>query len=330
VKQVTIDPIYHRDDHTRVFEKELVQYLEEVLFEPIEDILEVHEVRLNEEKEKEGRSALWLALLAGTVWYTDGVFTGDFNAAISKELRVLGARKTPSGFALEFGAVPLPLRSAINASVQRSQKLHEALINTLTSIAAFAAEAPSTGIPFTKTVDVVVDDLQEQFVETVAAKEDAPPAPQLPPGLKDRETRILETATVLALRDFIINQANQLRGKIRENLVSGARIDRLGKIVEAQLGVAKRKIHTVAEHGIAEVISDFREERYKDLGVGRYVWVTQHDERVRDDHRALEGKVFSWDEPPVTDRATGARNHPGQDYNCRCTARPILRMPDLP
>jgi SPP1 gp7 family putative phage head morphogenesis protein len=52
-----------------------------------------------------------------------------------------------------------------------------------------------------------------------------------------------------------------------------------------------------------------------------YIWVTSHDERVRKMHRALDGRTFSWNDPPITN-PQGEANHPGQDYNCRCV--PVL------
>ena len=50
----------------------------------------------------------------------------------------------------------------------------------------------------------------------------------------------------------------------------------------------------------------------------QYVWHTAQDEKVRQTHRANDGHLFSWDEPPPT-------GHPGQDYNCRCAARPYVQ-----
>ncbi|WP_149789218.1 minor capsid protein [Lutimaribacter pacificus] len=58
-----------------------------------------------------------------------------------------------------------------------------------------------------------------------------------------------------------------------------------------------------------------------ELSVGRarptthYIWRTRDDGKVRSSHAAREGQVFSWDDPPVG-------GHPGEDYNCRCTADP--------
>ncbi len=49
-----------------------------------------------------------------------------------------------------------------------------------------------------------------------------------------------------------------------------------------------------------------------------YVWRTRGDGKVRATHAANNGRIFSWDNPPPT-------GHPGEDYNCRCTAEPYVR-----
>ncbi len=51
-----------------------------------------------------------------------------------------------------------------------------------------------------------------------------------------------------------------------------------------------------------------------------YIWRTRNDGKVRSSHAGREGQVFSWDDPPVG-------GHPGEDYNCRCTAEPYY--PDI-
>ena len=47
-----------------------------------------------------------------------------------------------------------------------------------------------------------------------------------------------------------------------------------------------------------------------------YRWRTAGDDKVRPSHAANEGRIFNWDYPPDT-------GHPGEDYNCRCTAEPV-------
>ena len=48
-----------------------------------------------------------------------------------------------------------------------------------------------------------------------------------------------------------------------------------------------------------------------------YIWRTVSDDRVRSSHEERDGEIFAWDEPPEG-------GHPGEDYNCRCTAEPYV------
>ncbi|GHE91874.1 hypothetical protein GCM10016455_09780 [Aliiroseovarius zhejiangensis] len=51
-----------------------------------------------------------------------------------------------------------------------------------------------------------------------------------------------------------------------------------------------------------------------------YIWRTRRDGKVRSAHAEREGQIFSWGDPPEG-------GHPGEDYNCRCTAEPYF--PDI-
>ena len=58
----------------------------------------------------------------------------------------------------------------------------------------------------------------------------------------------------------------------------------------------------------------------KDAGIKRYKWSTSADERVRDRHVHLNGKIYEWGE------YTGAEDGlaPGLPIRCRCIALPII------
>jgi len=46
-----------------------------------------------------------------------------------------------------------------------------------------------------------------------------------------------------------------------------------------------------------------------------YIWRTRGDGKVRQSHTKNNGKIFAWNDPPNT-------GHPGEDYGCRCIAKP--------
>lgn len=79
--------------------------------------------------------------------------------------------------------------------------------------------------------------------------------------------------------------------------------------------------------------SQLTKTRQMSAGINSYIWRTVGDNAVRgndpDDqtsHVLLEGEKYSWAKGASATgqlSAPGAK-HPGEDYNCRCTAEPIL------
>ncbi len=95
--------------------------------------------------------------------------------------------------------------------------------------------------------------------------------------------------------------------------------------IEARFDVSKNKATFLAEQETNLLVAKFREERFKETVGDEYTWMTSHDSRVRHDHKVLDGQRFFFSTPPITNRVTGARNNPGEDFRCRCVARPVLK-----
>jgi SPP1 gp7 family putative phage head morphogenesis protein len=326
----TLAPIVHRDDYTRLIEKPLLAYLDEVLFAPLQDILENEKVPTREnarkekaDREKKGEDVLRDALLAGTVWYAAGVFSGKFNAAISRKLRSLGAIPRADGtFHLDQGAIPFALRSAVIDAKIRGEMVHREILKTLDTMMDTIPQA-ATGIDLDDEIARVEADLQKQLEKSAASVEDLDITP-VPEGVSSEIEESTVSGIDAGIKGFAQREIEEIRRLTQANMAQGARVDRLTKIIESQYNVAKRRAAFIAENETSLAISKFREARYKEIGANSYIWSTSKDERVRDSHRDLEGKSFSWDSPPVVDTATGRRGHPGQDFNCRCVAIPIV------
>lgn len=85
----------------------------------------------------------------------------------------------------------------------------------------------------------------------------------------------------------------------------------------ARTGVALSRAKIIARDQIATLNGALTKQRQTELGVRDFIWRTSQDERVRSSHEALEGRRFSWAQPP-------AEGFPGQPILCRCTAEPVL------
>ena len=117
-------------------------------------------------------------------------------------------------------------------------------------------------------------------------------------------------------------------GKMRHITLEGYRngesTTTIVKKIQAEYGMDKRHARLIARDQIAKLNSQIVQQRMRDAGVREYFWRTVKDRRVRDSHRELEGKRFRLDDPPVVDQKTGRRCHPGEDFQCRCTARAVF------
>lgn len=107
-----------------------------------------------------------------------------------------------------------------------------------------------------------------------------------------------------------------------EGLRAGTRYEELAKeirgVIDPSVGNTRARAEFIARDQVSKLTGQLNELRQSELGLKRYIWRTVGDERVRDSHRAHDGKIFSWDDPPSE---TG---HPGEDYQCRCWAEPYF------
>jgi len=95
------------------------------------------------------------------------------------------------------------------------------------------------------------------------------------------------------------------------------------KMIQEEFGKGRSKANLIARDQVNKLNGQINEARLKSIGVTRYRWRTAKDERVRSRHAALEGKAFTWKKAPKSG-TKGERLHPGQDFQCRCYAEPIL------
>ncbi len=120
-------------------------------------------------------------------------------------------------------------------------------------------------------------------------------------------------------------------GKMKEMVYSdymnGRTTTNIVKDLQQQYGIDKRHARLIARDQTAKLNAKITQSQQRDAGVNKYEWSTSFDVRVRDSHFALEGKIFSWDDPPETDE--GRRCHPGEDYQCRCCAIPVFDIDTL-
>lgn len=128
------------------------------------------------------------------------------------------------------------------------------------------------------------------------------------------------------------NLLGQMENIVLDGFLNGRTTAAIVKEIEKVYGIGKRHARLIARDQLAKLNGELARLQQTDAGVTEYIWSDSGDVRVRDSHKHLNGKRFSWDAPPVVDARTGRRCHPGEDYQCRCVALPVfdLETLDLP
>jgi SPP1 gp7 family putative phage head morphogenesis protein len=80
------------------------------------------------------------------------------------------------------------------------------------------------------------------------------------------------------------------------------------------VSVSRAKL--IAKDQVNKFYGELNRERQRGLGIRKATWRTAADNRVRDEHEALNGTVYDLDNPP--------EGGPGQPVGCRCYDDPDL------
>lgn len=128
------------------------------------------------------------------------------------------------------------------------------------------------------------------------------------------------------LQGILSSQLDLIREILNASANEGLRVEEISNRLQQQLGLGKDRAILLARDQVGSLNGDIQQHRQQNIGITHYHWDSSLDEKVRLDHRILQGTRQSWAHPPVTDRRSGKRNHPGKDILCRCQAIPEVAL----
>ena len=310
-----LKPIRDRQKYSDDLQKVLAYDVYVSVFKPLFDILSL------DVKQNAKTDILVVAFTSRKIYYHDGFVYGALNAAISKALRELGAKfqKSKRAYKIELGQFPQDIRGAIakGATVEKDaidavkKKVHElVVVGKVTDTEPFA--------------EATLADLHEQF-KRVTPEDLAIPV-EMDQFQREKMTQDYTESVDLHIKGLQQDAIERLRERVESEVGQGVRAEKLKDVLFAEYGIATNRAKMIARQETSLFVSKFRQVRYEGAGLRQYEWSSSNDERVRKDHRELNGQIFSWDAPPITNKHTGARNHPGADFGCRCVALPVFKV----
>lgn len=106
------------------------------------------------------------------------------------------------------------------------------------------------------------------------------------------------------------------------SLISGETVGSLQKKLKREFELSDARARLIARDQTSKLNADLNRIRQQQAGVNEYDWLTSREERVREDHRRVNGKRYKYGEQ--TDVNSGAE--PGQDIQCRCIAQAVIEF----
>lgn len=145
-----------------------------------------------------------------------------------------------------------------------------------------------------------------------------PPAPEL-----GRIIELFREEQTDLIRSVTYEKMLRIRKVLDAN--RGARVENVAKRIREETSVSRSKAELIARDQVAKLNAAVTWSRHTAAGITEYTWSTSGDERVRPGHARLDGQRFKYAKPPVVDES-GRRANPGEDYQCRCLAVPVLSV----
>lgn len=114
------------------------------------------------------------------------------------------------------------------------------------------------------------------------------------------------------------------------NMRAGLRPSAIQQQLQDQFSITKNRAKMIARDQTSKATNGLARKRMQASGIEFFQWIDSSDQRVRTRHRNIANKltmyglgIYRWDDLPLSDK--GEPIAPGDDYQCRCIARPVLR-----
>lgn len=339
-----LEPIEPKNSWSIDLQRALEQVMREVLFDPL--FADYKKTLTGQENAKE--SALIRGIKAGDISYQNNLFkTKKWNSTLSRELKNLGAvwYDKEAAWMLPRAQMPENVATAIRISNMLTTKIMRSFFISIDEMPVIMKERLKF-LDLTKYSDSTAAKTDRAFNKTVL-KEMAV-QPKLSP-----EERIFfdETYTKTATKPILVSlsktykdnvddsmkyftgeETEKLRKMVEEHVLAGRPRKELIEKIEGRLHVGYNRAKFIARQETALFTAEYKQAKYESSGIKKYKWRTVGDQKkdvkggTRPQHQLHNNKTFFWNDPPIVDPTTGRRGHPGEDYNCRCVASPIVEF----
>lgn len=141
------------------------------------------------------------------------------------------------------------------------------------------------------------------------------------------ENAFLITTTPLAISKYLTNY-------LLEESQKGRRSSDIAEdIAKKYPNILRSRVNLIARTEVSKASTALTRAQSRELNLNWYIWRTSEDGRVRDSHHKMQDVLVNWNDPPSPEKLVGQKSAghyaPGEIYNCRCYAEPVLDLRDV-
>lgn len=346
-----LKPIIPKTSYTKAIEKVIERFLLEFYINPLMDIIKPVYEYYNDST----NNIIIEAIQKHQIQYVNGKFYGKFNAEITKALIKLGAKwnKRTKTFDITKNKLSMDILGSIGQASVLTLTMRKMILDFLDSL-RIEDLIPNLAKWLQYPLDMTLEELDGQSYNTFFKWQQPKEATELKEKfIKDisvspeKETKTDEETqqeyeraklsnakreflkkeytenVTLSIKNFTDKQTIRLRQIVEQNTLYGLSNKSLVETIQKEFKTSLSKAKFLARNEMGIFTAKYQEAKARELGYTKYVWYGANDERERPMHKQLNGLVFDYDHPPVVNEK-GEHKNPGEDYNCRCTARLIL------
>lgn len=316
---VALKPIREKPADFEDIEKRIIALFKREIYAPL-----MKELGAPASTLKNSVEDLCRAISSGRLRFHRGSFTGRLDSTLSRELRGLGAQwdRTQGAWKIPLSKLPRDVQTAIGAAEAKAEAMAKRIDKKLEELLpAEIADRLKVADLFDRTIYRVDSEFKKNAARLGVA-------PELTKEARKKIADEWANNMNLYIKKFTEEEITRLRKDVQRSTLAGVRYESMVSTISKSYGVSQRKAKFLARQETSLLRTKIVETRYREVGVEQYRWQAvagTEAHPTRKIHKELSGKIFTWDNPPVTSE-DGRHNHPGQDFNCRCVAIPLVKV----
>lgn len=315
-------PIRPSEYYDNKIAREIINWQWNWYYKPIFDILKPNSV-IND------NDALFNAIKSGSIYYQNGGFyskSGRFSNTIALQLEKIGAKYSKYGRCYRIAKDKLPQQISWVVETTNAKVFSDvvAIKKTLDDFLGVLGDALK-GLKLQDVAESMVLDIEKRANENMRNNKIEVIQPKMSDFIAKQFSENYTDTIRFDIKNALPEQIVKMREVVGQMAIEGESRLTIQRYIENNFVKDQKKAKFLARNESSIAVTEYLKAKYQENGSEEFKWIANLDERVRDEHKKLNGTIHRYDNPPIIDERTGTRGMPGEFYNCRCTFVPIFK-----